>query len=301
MKTEQLIVQYLYKNKKVTLQDIGSFVLSPEINIAPDADKDMALPPDAISFEYDPKAIADEGLVNYIVEHTRKIRPLATSDLESFIILNKQFLNIGKPLVLEGLGTLEKAQAGGYSFTQAGTSHYMPEEAPKIVTENYNDTVSFATPPKEKSAGNGKAALIGIIAVAAVAVALAAWYFINRNSGETDTAVTEILTEDSATAKQDTIKASLQQLPVKDSMPAPKALTDTNSFYIVIREYNNKEKAEKALAKLTSYGNRLTLVAVDSAHYKLRMPFKLPVADTLRIKDSLAKYFAAKTAVELPK
>ncbi|MFN8244987.1 MAG: hypothetical protein U0T56_01200 [Ferruginibacter sp.] len=36
---------------------------------------------------------------------TRKIKPLATSDLESFTMLGKQFMNIGKPLILEGLGT----------------------------------------------------------------------------------------------------------------------------------------------------------------------------------------------------
>ncbi len=301
MKTEQLIVQYLYNNKKVTLQDIGSFTLAPDINIAHDADKDMIMPPDAIQFEYNPKAQADEGLINYIVEHSRKIRPLATSDLESFIILNKQFLNIGKPLVLEGLGTLEKAQAGGYSFVQANASHYIPDDAPKLVTENYNDTVTFATPPKEKSAGNGKVATLGIAAVVTLAIATAAWYFISKNNKEKYVASTEIITEDTTLKKQEISNLPAQNNKPKDTLAVVKNSTDTNTFYVVIKQYNNKAQAEKSMAKLTSYGNKLILVATDSAHFKLRMPFKLPITDTLRVKDSLAKYFAAKTVVELPK
>ena len=156
MKTEQLIVQYLYSNKKVTLQDIGVFNITTEINIPEDSDKDIVLPADTIQFVYDPKAPVDDGLVAFIMESTRKIKPLAYSDLESFIILNKQFLNIGKPLVFEGMGTLQKTQGGDYAFTQAATSHVTTEEMPRIITEKQKEKISFATPQKEKSTAGNK-------------------------------------------------------------------------------------------------------------------------------------------------
>ncbi|RYD71020.1 MAG: hypothetical protein EOP53_24385, partial [Sphingobacteriales bacterium] len=104
MKVEQLLVQYLYKNKTVSIQDIGRFNISPEFIIPAEGDKDSSLPEGAIQFEYDKNALPDEGLIDYIVEQSRKIRPLASSDLESYTILTRQFLNIGKPLPIEGLG-----------------------------------------------------------------------------------------------------------------------------------------------------------------------------------------------------
>ncbi|RYY66988.1 MAG: hypothetical protein EOO13_15105, partial [Chitinophagaceae bacterium] len=118
MKVEQLLVHYLYKNKTVNIQDIGSFNISPDVILPSEGDKDTSLPEGAIQFTYDKKTPADEGLVDYIVEQSGKIRPLAASDLESYTILTRQFLNIGKPLPIEGLGILQKNQQGNVDFIQ---------------------------------------------------------------------------------------------------------------------------------------------------------------------------------------
>lgn len=294
MKTEQLIVQYLYTNKKVTLQDIGTFTISPEINIPAESDKDTTLPANAIHFDFDPKAGVDEGLIAYIVEHTRKIRPLAASDLESFVILNKQFLNIGKPLVFEGMGTLLKTQAGDYSFTQSGTSHFIHEDAPKMVTENYNDEVSWATPPKEKNNGSGKLLLIGIVAVLVIGAGIAAYYFINRNKGE-NTAVAEQAAKDTtATKVADTAVKPAPVVPVQH-------VPDTNSFYIAFtKTYKTEAAAVKAYETHTKYNSKIQLVTKDSLGFRLRVPFQSALADTLRAKDSVSRFYAVKADVELP-
>ena len=60
MKIEQLIAQYLYINKKVSLQDIGVFYLAQNVILPTDSDKDAVLPENAISFEYNPKATQDD-------------------------------------------------------------------------------------------------------------------------------------------------------------------------------------------------------------------------------------------------
>jgi hypothetical protein len=295
MKTEQLIVQYLYNNKKVTLQDIGTFTISPEINIPADGEKDTVLPPDAIRFEYNTKATQDDGLVNFIVEQTRKIRPLATSDLESFIILNKQFLNIGKPLIFEGMGTLQKTQQGDYSFTQAVSSHYMHETAPVIVKENYNDNFTWSTPPKEKSQGGGKVAVIGLIAFILIGGGIAAYYFINKNKKEA------VSTENIAVADTTAQALPKDTAAIQKTVAVPVRNTaDTNSFYVVLRTYNDRAAAEKKLDIWAKLGKNVILTVADSATFKVRMPFKAPLADTLRIKDSLSKFYGEKALIELP-
>jgi len=294
MKTEQLIVQYLYNNKKVTLQDIGTFSISPDINIPADGEKDALLPPDAIRFEYNTKATQDDGLVQFIVDQTRKIRPLATSDLESFIILNKQFLNIGKPLIFEGMGTLEKTQQGDYAFTQANSSHYIHEAAPVIVKENYNDNFTWSTPPKVKSQGGGKIAVLGLLAFILIGGAIAAYYFINKNK-KAPALVENTVAEDTLAApKKDTVA-------LNNAASAPTGNTaDSNSFYVVLRTYNDRAAAEKKLAAWVALKKNVILTVADSATFKLRMPFKTSLADTLRIKDSLSKFYGEKAGIELP-
>jgi hypothetical protein len=308
MKMEQLIVQYLYSNKKVTLQDVGTFTISSDIHIPIDNEKDTILPENAIEFKYDPKAGVDEGLIDYIVANSRKIKPLATSDLESFISLNKQFLNIGKPLVMEGLGTLHKTQIGDYSFTQAGTSHVMIQDTPKIVTEKIIEKVTFATPPKEKSGGINKMAIIAVLGFIVLgAIALLAYYFINKNNADASNGNAEISTQakdtttNSANTNITTIDTSAAK-KIKDSLAAirPINTSDTNSFYIVIKEFTDLALAQKRYTVLTNYGNKLVLTTKDSVTYKLRMPFKKPLTDTLRVKDSVGIFFQAKTYVELP-
>jgi hypothetical protein len=307
MKMEQMIVQYLYNNKKVTLQEIGTFNLSSELHIPIEGEKDTVLPENAIEFKYDPKAGVDEGLIQYIVANSRKIKPLATSDLESFISLNKQFLNIGKPLVMEGLGTLHKTQAGDYAFTQAGTSHVMLQDAPKIVTEKIIEKVSFATPPKEKSNGINKKAIVGVMGfIVLCALGLLAYYFINKNKDagnnniETSAAVKD--TTNNASTNTTIITDTSASKILKDSLAAvmPVNTSDTNSFYIVIKEFSDLAIAQKRYTILTNYGNKLVLTTKDSITYKLRMPFKKPLSDTLRVKDSIGIFFKARTYVELP-
>jgi hypothetical protein len=304
MKMEQLIVQYLYSNKKVTLQDIGTFTMNSDVVIPQEADKDTVLPENAIEFVYDPRAGVDEGLIQYIVENSRKIRPLATSDLESFVILNKQFLNIGKPLIVEGLGTLQKTQEGIYSFTQSGVSHVTAKDAPKVITEKINEKVNFTTPKKEISTGINKKLVATIAAVVLLAgLSYAAYYFItkNKDAGEVVEKETGVASTDTSLVKNNSDTSTT--LKIKDSTTkiiSANNINDSNSFYVVIKEYQDLLMAQKRLQKLNSYGNKLILTTKDSITYKMKMPFKLPLTDTLRTKDSLAKFFQAKTYIELP-
>ena len=297
MKTEQLIVQYLYSNKKVTLQDIGEFNIASEIIIPEDSDKDIVLPADSIQFIYDPKAPVDDGLVAFIMESTRKIKPLAYSDLESFIILNKQFLNIGKPLVFEGMGTLQKTQGGDYSFTQATTSHVTTEEMPKIITEKVKEKISFATPQKEKNNGGNKNIVWALLAVIVIIATIAAIYFYTKNTNDSVSVVPaeNTIVDTLPTVKKDTLLNKKVIAPTVQN-----TIKDSNTFYVVIKEFNDLATADKSLKKFVSFGNKVTLFTKDSVTYKLRMSFIKPLKDTLRVKDSLSKFFQAKTHVELP-
>jgi len=135
VKIEQLLVQHLYNSKEVTLQGIGTFRLNPQVVIPSIDDKNFVMPENAIHFEYNLRATEDEALIDYIVQHTRKIKPLASSDLDSYVTLAKQFLNIGKPLVIEGIGTVQKNQQGEYEFIPGNLVPAKTEDAPNQFKE----------------------------------------------------------------------------------------------------------------------------------------------------------------------
>jgi hypothetical protein len=300
MKVEQLIVQYLYKNKSVSIQDIGRFTIAPEFAIPMEGDKDQSLPDGAIQFEYDKKTLEDEGLVNYIVEHTGKIKPLASSDLESYSILSRQFLNIGKPLPIEGLGVLQKNQQGSIDFYQGNHMATRQEMVAPVMKEKVQDDISFSAPPKQSSSKSGWMILLLVLFLLS-AIGAAYYYFTRQKDApvqqtDSSTASTDSLTDTSNIASLG--DTSLSRRPdTTSTLPAPAA--DGYSFKIVLKEYNSKSAADKAYKKLSDYGHTLLLVPVDSTNFKIMMPFSTPLTDTTRAKDSLKRFFGGKPYVQL--
>ena len=302
MKIEQLLVQHFYKQREVTLQGIGTFSLSPDFVLPAENDKDAVIPENAISFKFDSRAGEDDSLINYIVEQTRKMKPLAAADLDSYLVLGKQFLNIGKPFKIEGLGMLLKNQQGEYQFMQGQSLSARPEEAPpSIAREKLEEPdVSF----REHSAGfTGSRNLVKIAATVLVLgiVGTAVWYFFMRDKGQaavstvTEAPATQPSTDttqlasgpgDSATVKKDSVTAAI---------PAP-VNNGNYTFRVVFRVMSQggalKKKEELNKANVIMY-------TTDSVHYKLAETFSLPLSDTTRIKDSLRTFYAFRTFVEV--
>ena len=297
MKIEHLLVQHFYSAKQVTLQGIGTFSLSPDFVMPSENDKDLSIPPDAITFSYNQKAAEDDALITYIVQQTRKIKPLASSDLESYIMLASQFLNIGKPFIIDGIGVLEKNQSGEYQFTQQGLYlNAKAENAPVQIKEKSDEDISFAS--KAKPNGNNKKILMLLASFLALGVIIwGAWYFLSKKK---DIPVTEKTAPAPPVIQQpDTTKLTVQQKP--DSITAkPVTPADGYSFKIVIKNYPSLLTAQKAYDRLTSYGHKLLLYTADSVTYKLAMPFTKPLSDTSFVRDSVRnKLFGGKPYIEL--
>ncbi|MEO6550347.1 MAG: hypothetical protein ABIN94_20245 [Ferruginibacter sp.] len=300
MKIEQLIVQYLYLNKQVTLQGIGTFKLDPNVMLPAenDKDKDFTMPENAFEFEYNLKAEEDEGLVRYIVAHTRKILPLASADLDSYVMLAKQFLNIGKPLVIEGLGTVQKKQQGYYQFIPGQFIYPKIDDIPKQAREKRDESVSFESEGKPNNSRRNL--LVGITAVVVVLIGLAAYYLLaNKNTSQVESAIAIPTETKSDTSVADTSHASIVDTNHAIAAASTAVPTDSGSFQIVLKNYSSLQLAEKAFKRLSSYGHKLLVVKVDSFQYQLAVTFHLPLSDTLRAKDSLQKFFGGKPYVKL--
>ena len=307
MKIEQLLVQYLYDSKKLTLQGVGTFYMSPDFVMPSENEKDFMIPDSAISFEYEPKAAEDNALIAYIVQQTRKILPLASADLDSYVMLGKQFLNIGKPFRIEGIGTLQKNMSGKYDFVPGQFITPKLSDIPKQFKEKLEHDISFDTTAQEDGrSGNNKKILMATCTIILLGLAgFAGWYFLHKKKNNI---AAENQTDPVIIAAKDTV-AIVKSLP-KDTARLPEKvdsvvkapLSSSNSsdhtFTIVFRSYNNQQAAKKKYNELTSWGYHLLLFNKDSS-YKIAMPFSRPMSDTAKLRDSVKMLFGEKPYVDI--
>ncbi len=256
------------------------------------------------NFIYNPKATEDDELVDFIVLHTKKIKPLASSDLDSFLSLGRQFLNIGKPFNLPGIGTLEKLNSGELAFT--GGQLMAPRMEPHRVkiedegAEEHEENMFNDYQKERKNAGAQKTLLIiiSLLILGLIVWAVIHYGFNENNNNNSNTVVTtdKITPVDDSARIKDSIKIySLQP----DSAKIDKSRTDSFTFKVVVNEFTNKDLALKRFNSLKSYNRKVIMYTTDSVTYKIAEPFMRPLSDTIKVLDSLNRYYPkGKTKIE---
>lgn len=297
MKIEQALVLYLLKHKQISLQGIGTFKIDGAIPENNDHDKPVIIPAEAISFTYDPKTKEDDELIDFIVLNTKKIKPLASADLDSFLTLGRQFLNIGKPFTIQNLGTLEKLNSGELVFKPGPVIQKIEIPKPKIEDEGgekYEENL-FHDYQNESSSNNKKGLLIVLVVVLLVLVSWAVWrYAFKKETPESvQTGGNIVPVKDTVDVIQKQKNDSLAEAQrITDSISnAQKNPPDSFTFKVVLKTTTDKEVALARLAKLKSYGRDVIMYTDDSITYKVAQPFMLPLSDTTKILDSLNKYY----------
>lgn len=305
MKIEQAIVLYLLKNKYLILQGIGTFKVEGSFPDTPE-DKPFVIPAEAVSFTYDPKATEDPQLIDFIVQATKKIKPLASGDLDSFLVLGRQFLNIGKPFIIHNLGTLEKSNAGIYEFRGGLVVPKAEPELSKIEDATIDHTEERMFTEKTPPPLNGRTLLYLFVLVLLVAAGWASWKYLFNKNNNTNTTTTEsiIPVHDTITDTDKQKNDSAQSVQQKtDSIKnVQKSSADTFTFKVVVLETSDINLAKTKLAKWLDMGRKVILYTDDSVTYKIAHPFTLPLKDTALIMDSLnSYYYLGKAHVELKK
>ena len=293
MKIEQALVLYLLKNKQISLQGIGTFRLDVALPEVTDNDKPVIIPANAVSFHYDPKVGEEETIVDFIVEHTKKIKPLASADLDSFLTLGRQFLNIGKPFTIQNLGTLDKLKSGELEF-KPGQLILQKIEAPKGMTENdieENDAENLFNDYQNKAPNNSKRAWLTILTILILGFgAWVAWNLLfKKNSTEVAPSESIVPLPDTALKNNDSLIKSIA--PADSNNLSQMPMPDSASFKVVVGPATSKQTALVRLAKLKSFGRNVIMYTDDSITYKIAHTFTLPLSDTTKILDSLNKYY----------
>jgi hypothetical protein len=303
MKISDLLCQYLYQTRELVLEGFGVFRLDPSVN--PTEAKEQEQVYQGITFENDPKLKTPAPFVDFLILHSGKMKPLAISDLEAFLTTGKELLNIGKPLILNGIGTLTRIRNQYLEFTPGPfiPIRLEPLEHPfreRVATSEEELFRSEDVPGGVNTSRNRRTLLI--VAVVLL-VLLGGWgvyhFLIQKKSSAADT---QIQPAEAPTAQKDTTAGAVSSTEAgpaakPDSIPA--SGTGPVTFRILVRTYEDQASAQRRFDSLKTWGHNVAMVKEDSTHYSIIMPFSVPLSDTTAVKDSLTDFVGRKVTVLL--
>lgn len=328
--------QYLYQTRKLDLPGIGSFSLDAEAVIPQETDKIGQMPATGIQFKNVTIAVPDDALINFIKEHTGKMKSLAASDLDFFLTTGRQLLNIGKPFYLEGIGTLVKNKDGRLDFTPGeymvaridspGHSGHSSHSGHSGAERNVTDEGPRDREPRSSS---DRQALLLIAVVAGILIIGGGGYYLYKRNSLPEPAAEKqaVVIPDTTAPKPDataggnpsasdtgakaappqstkaaaTTPAATTPVP---SAPSPAAATvnvpippGANLYRFVILTTENKHHALRRYNQLLGYKLNIKMDQKDSAWFKLYFPIAALARDTAYIKDSLSDTYATPNVI----
>lgn len=290
VKLAPLLAEYLYTNKQLDLPGIGTFRIESQDLPDPEDRKQPQTVP--ILFQSDPSVKETPDLINFIASRSGKMKALASSDLESHLQIVQQFLNIGKPFMMEGIGSLSKLRSGQYEFTQGNiTSDKIKDIATKEVSsaaeESFNDYAKISSTPKMRS---GKLlALLLVIAGIAIAIWVGYRMYQKRISHNDDTTkVNKPQNEETVPVITDSLQVVKTTDTTKkaDTVAIQKPMAIAGTYKFVVEEAD-KERALLRYNSLKSWGLQIQMGTHDSVNFKLFFILPSSVVDTAKTMDSL--------------
>ncbi len=303
LRFDLLLAQYLYQHKKLNLPGIGIFEADSSVYASDESDRQKQAM-EGITFTNKNILKADDGLIDFIKEQTGKMKPLAISDLESYLTLGKQFLYIGKPFYLEGIGTLQLAKDGRFEFIPGQYISTKLEDPNIERSEGKTRSVHEEKRIKQESNTNTiKKILLVLLVIGGLAlIGWGSFYFYNMYVNQQS----NMVADDSTTTKHNASSISLEDSILKATTPkndtqaivSPQVMqpveavsTVPGNYKFVIESTNDKIRALKRYRELRSYGNKILLQTNDSTNFKLYYSLPATPGDTLRIRDSLSRWF----------
>jgi len=288
LKISPLLAQFLFTTKQLNLAGLGRFTLDDS---------------GGIIFHHDASVREDAELVSFIAENTGKMKSLVSGDLDSNLELARQFLNIGKPYLFEGIGTLSKNKFGVIEFVQSNISQEKNKENTAdgrdktSTTENsFTDYEEMFSPKKPKTPASKKV-VTWLIAIIGLSLAVFGGYLV----------YTKTKTKKEPIVEREETKPIITPA-VPDSLPKPKDTAtiikkpvDSSGLYRFVIE---KAARQRAFSRYNYLRENLIDVKMDTKDSVLfNLYFLLPAipADTTKKKDSLQRLYGTRgrTIIEL--
>lgn len=296
MKLASLLAQFLYANKRLDLGGIGSFSLDPSVIIEKEPTRQTTTIPPGIHFENNPQVKESPELISFISSQTGKMKALAMADLNSHIELIQQFLNIGKPFLLEGIGSIARIKAGQYEFTPGDPVHQkIKEEVAKDDTTGGTGKSTYKPfLEKQKSGHVFQGSVLALLVIVGLGLALFGGYMLyKRNNRGIEPNLSQHNRPENPTPPVQT-----ESLAVPENKVEEKTSPASNNAFKYVLETAGKKRAINRYNKLKEYRWDVQLETKDSIQYKIFLILPTLAMDTSRVADSLTALNGRKVYVE---
>lgn len=295
MKFDDLLAQYLYEKKSLQLQGIGTFQLDGAVVLPQPQDKQIYYPIEGLQFTFSPKDQTNEDLITFLVTKLGKIQPLVRSDLESYLSNIKQFINIGKPYTIEGIGTLQKNNKGTYEFSPG---NFLPVK--EELSQHKDNPERLQRQRARKNENRRSATIILVIAGAVILLGGIIWgitFLMNKNNGDNYQEAVADVSQNNAALAPDTL-ANLSSVKPSTALISDTASVDFK-FIFDITTSRNRILSRTELLKREGIKFKIdTLTLNNELNYRMYIPRTLRFTDTLKVKDSLRLFFAKPIVIE---
>jgi hypothetical protein len=300
LKITNLLAQFLYTQKRLELPGIGSFTLENDIVLETDKNKhNKSLVLEGVTFQFNRSAKEDPDLIAFISEHSGKIKALASADLNSHLELARQFLNIGKPFLFEGIGSLVKTQTGEFSFTPGQVIYERIEPAAhrgfgkELIPEEAAGDYKSVLYNKPARAAWKKPAAIGLILLGFGLAIWGGYTVYKKNADKTKEEETVVSTGEKEAVQDQTQQTADQSSQNTDTItktavtPQPTIIPAGTTKFIL--ELAEKERAFYRFNRLKTFQWPVQMETKDSSLFTLYMLLPVVPADTTRVLDSLSR------------
>ena len=292
LKLSALFAKYLYLKKELNLPGIGVFTLDPSVMIPEATDKNATDFVQQIKYVQKPVASADDDFINFIRTETGKIRPLAESDLDSFLTDGKILLNIGKPFHLDGIGSIIKTRTGVYEFTPGEPIHSKENFYNELKEEPTRKKGPYSSEDSVKTVPMRSVFIVGGIIAGLIFIIWGGYTLYNKKStAPVSAGITDTIA--STPTKANTILDSVKKLI--DSSAAKVAQSSAGGTYkFIIERTANKLRADKRYSQIKATQTDIKMESRDSTLFSLYFVLPASASDTTRIKDSLKNWYGRK-------
>lgn len=298
-KYDNIIHDFLLQHKKLTLGKMGSFSIITEPAQGQEAGD--------VVFVADKKAETSGELLDLIAEKSGKGRGLVAADLESYLEQVRQFINIGKPYIIEDVGVISLNKSGNYEFTRhTGIAlatnnaqvdqHFLPENTGMVARLGKRNGIM------------GVAFIVVLLVLAGVGYGIYSMVGGSKSSSD-DAVVTAPPAADTqpvSVAPPATTSDSVSTKPadsvatVTPTVTAPAteviASKDSGRYKFIFETTPSAERARTRTAQLISFGDPAGYDSVKqedgSYAYRLFLKQKVAVANANRAKDSIQIYLS---------
>lgn len=299
MRTSEILLNYLIRNQQLSLTGLGTFHLRPGTGSADDSRK-YVFPEGALHFVPDPETPEDPELITAIASETGKFRALASADLDSYIQLGKQMMNISKPFIIEKIGQLQRNYRNEIEFIPYTASAGRSELSKKADDHEEEIRFDYDYLRKASESGIGGRKIMGLL-IAALTIGLTIWlgsYFMserpNTPSNNDSTVLAPVIKSSSQPTQPPSTTAASSTAPKTEPSSVS---TQKKSFYVVI-EQSKRTRALSRYEDLIKWGHNVQMLTQDSINFTLRIPIYAPLSDTAQHRDSLSRFFGRKVWIE---